>query len=104
MLPDDMLKVRVKISGPEAWQCRVEDAETGKLLPFMVEGLSIAIKDGAWTLSGSLVVCEVEAEVHADATEVVERFRLMDGALVRVTSPDPSPASETADAAMEGII
>lgn len=79
----DQMKVRLKVYGPQFWQCTVEDTETGKQLPMLIDGLTLSIKDGQWTLTGSLLVHEVEANAVADLSEAIETIRKHDG-IVRV--------------------
>lgn len=56
----DLMKLRLRGDGPEAWKFRIEDAETGRLLPVM--GFTLAVTDGVLTLNATLMVSDVDVE------------------------------------------
>lgn len=56
----DLMKLRLRGDGPDAWRFRIEDAETGKCLPVM--NFTLDVKDGVMTLDCTLMVSDVEIE------------------------------------------
>lgn len=68
-----VIPVRIKILGPQFWQCIVEDAETGRRLPVQISdqaAFTVRVEDGFWVADVTLLVDEVEAEVPARAKMV----------------------------------
>jgi hypothetical protein len=70
--------VRVKVTASsgdqsftDAWRLRIEDADTGKLLLVLKDGLSIHEENGAIVLTGSMIVHELEIECQANLTPIV---------------------------------
>jgi endonuclease YncB( thermonuclease family) len=71
-----VIPVRIKILGPQFWQCIVEDAETGRRLPVMVDGdaFTLRVENGAWIAHVRLLIHEVDALVSAQIEEQIERI------------------------------
>lgn len=59
-MADKFMKVRVRSGGAEFWRLCVEDAETGKHIPMMLEGLTLEIRDGVLVLHGDLMIEELD--------------------------------------------
>lgn len=68
----DLMKIRLRCDGPEAWKFRFEDAETGKLLPVM--DFTIDVKDHVMTVNCTLMVSEVEIDGVINLAEMVKQL------------------------------
>lgn len=60
------IKVRIKVDGPEAWQFRVEDAETGRLIPCRALRLELDPTGDMTWLRADLLVEEADLTILAD--------------------------------------
>lgn len=77
----DLMKLRLRGDGPEAWRFRIEDAETGKVLPMM--GFTLEAQDNVLTLTCQLMVSECNVEGVISIPD-----------LIRQVGPVPESADE----------
>jgi hypothetical protein len=56
----DMMSVRVRSTNPVGQGVMVEDAETGKQLPILIDDFSIGFEHGLLVIRGILIVDEID--------------------------------------------
>lgn len=93
----ELMRLRLRGDGPKSWKFRIEDADSGKLLPVM--DFTLSSTDGILTLTATLMVSDVEIEgvVNIGAAlkalaakpepETVEEFAASTLALVLEAAP-----------------
>ena len=70
----DMIKLRLHADGPEGWRFRIEDAETGKVLPVM--NFTIDVRNDVVAITTTLMLSEVDVAGLVNIQDLIRQAEI----------------------------